>query len=195
MRTVLSVVIFILALVVGLGADGWPVKDYRGALHAIIAGDNFCTAVKVGDNGILLSVAHCVEGDKPIVHVDTGRDVVLLERNETMDIVVLQMAIGGKPLKVAKKEPEMGDETLSLGFGNTDLTPLPGYWIGKVGGKEDPMTVLTVSAIHGMSGGPVVNRKGEIVGLVRGVVDTDSVNVTLLVTLKTVQEAVKRWVK
>ncbi len=209
MRSLLAFLILFLALAVNLAGHDWPVKKYVATVHLITAGDQICTATKVGSNGIFLTMAHCAKTtatvstdgtslllDTPqIAHFETGKPAEIIFRNDLADILVLSMPVGGPVLKVAKKEPEIGAMILALGYGNASFTAIPSHWMGFMGPPDDQPTLLTGSAVSGMSGGPVLNRDGEIVALVQGVIETPSAHVTVVVPLKVVAEAVKKFAR
>lgn len=74
-----------------------------------------------------------------------------------------------------------GDTVNSVGYGNTELTGISATVLGTAPNNEltftndtEPMIVTAGEGIHGMSGGPVVNADGAVVGLVTaGVAPTD----------------------
>jgi S1-C subfamily serine protease len=71
------------------------------------------------------------------------------------------------PLPLTQEEPAVGDWVLSFGYSGPQKPEAhTGYltgsaWLTRLG----PCLISSAKVINGMSGGPVLNRKGEVVGI------------------------------
>lgn len=129
------------------------------------------------------TAAHC-DGDKvwidrvvaKIVSKDTKKDLAVFE---VKDLDPTRPA-----LKLAVKDPEIGQEVMSIGYGmglerplfrkamvsDTALT-IPE---GNIGG---PFIALDSAFVGGQSGGPVINHEGEVVMIVQRASGTTGIGV------------------
>lgn len=84
------------------------------------------------------------------------------------------------PLKLAEKEPELGEKTYSFGFFANDFYLVPNREIKEITPNR-LVTSLEFTTIHrgGACGGPILNRRGEVVGLHVGSSDAKKVSFAL----------------
>jgi len=192
-KTFITLLFVLWALVPLASLEGWPVARYTRSIFPLETSDTFCSSVLVGANGVYLSARHCHESGGPIAV--RGVEAKLLYENADVDLLVVQAPVFGTPLPVAAKPPAAGAEVIALGFGNASpiLTPFPAIWIGEV---EAGISVVSTGAMQGMSGGALVTRKGQLVGILRSDYGVPpGTHVTDLVPLEAVQAAVKQFVR
>lgn len=81
------------------------------------------------------------------------------------------------PLKLAEKDPELGEKTYSFGFFNNDFYLVPNREIKEITPNR-LVTSLEFTTIHrgGACGGPLLNRQGEVVGIHVGSSDAKEVS-------------------
>ncbi len=198
-RVLVAVIVFVAYAVIGLGADDWPVKKYAAYVTLIESETRYCSSVLVGANGLYLTAEHCIatseEAGETLKTPANGFPVKVLDRDSVADLAVFQALPLGTVVKVAKKEPKPGEQVLSLGYGNHAkiLTGMPGWWIGEV---DENVVVHSGVSLPGMSGGPVLNRHGELVALVEAsVVFPSHGSVSAVTRLSAIQAAVKKYAK
>jgi len=109
--------------------------------------------------------------------IDRGGKEYILERikhNKKQDICLLESVSGelgnGQYLRLAIKKPEYGEYVYNiagpLGIIDGEMVPLMhGQFFGESGGHA----FYSIPAIGGSSGSPVLNSKGELIGMIHSV--------------------------
>tara|TARA_Y100001963_G_C6665584_1_gene392578 strand:- start:493 stop:954 length:462 start_codon:yes stop_codon:yes gene_type:complete len=105
-----------------------------------------------------------------IVAVDIERDICLVEMNRDVK----------KEFEIAKYQPEYGERVFNIGapagywsagakFYNE------GYYVGvdfsysRVSGQPYLQEIFSISAVGGLSGSPIINEDGRIVGMIHSI--------------------------
>jgi S1-C subfamily serine protease len=156
--------------------------------------------------GVVVTVHHGVQRDEDIkVLLDGGRTVSakLAGRDPSTDIAVLRIEEG------TSGAPELGDSTslrlghLVLALGRTrrgDLVAssgiiggISGEWRNRRGGQLDQHIRLDLALYPGFSGGPLLNARGEVVGLnTRGLGQGRAVTVPVATVNRVVEELLEK---
>lgn len=139
---------------------------------SVLAGGG--SAFMIDNKGYLITSAHVLKGTGAIVvdndgkeyttiivHVDHGKDLAILKIKDAdfSDLNTL-------PYSLKQKNPDLGEEIFTMGYPRNEITYNSGYISAKTGYDGDTATFqLSLLANPGNSGGPVFNKKGEIVGL------------------------------
>ncbi|MFN9721015.1 MAG: S1C family serine protease [Planctomycetota bacterium] len=143
----------------------------------VLCADDQSSGVIVSDNGIILTVAHGIDRRRPQVHVRTADgqqfEAKVLRLNETADLAVLQVSdetrsrflpVDMVPNAVIRK----GDWVLAFGFpGRAADLKHPIARIGRVMAVEQDRIRSSCVLTTGDSGGPLLNSRGQLIGLHR----------------------------
>lgn len=114
-----------------------------------------CTGVMVAARRAL-TAAHCVKDDAGFI-VD-GEDAMVMARGESL--LLVSTSSTKKPLKLAK-DLRIQEPVLSFGFAWGEMTVLGRH----VAVLHGPDFATDGPIAPGMSGGPMVNASGELVGI------------------------------
>jgi len=141
-----------------------PKVDFRG------------TGFLIDGKGYLVTNAHVISKMKNIyientkgqfftassVYTDNSVDLAILKINDTSF-----KAVAILPYSIKKVNSDLGEQFFTLGFPRKEIVYGEGYISAKSGSDGDTTAYqLTVSANPGNSGGPVINRNGEIIGII-----------------------------
>ena len=152
------------------------VESIQASVVQIIAGSGSGSGFIVDEDGLVVTNEHVVDGARSVrVWLTNGRSYEgdVLERDETADLALVQIGGGGSFDGMLVGDPDrvrVGDDVLALGFPladriGTDLTVTRGIISSTrtVNGVELLQTDAAVNP--GNSGGPLVNRDGEVIGV------------------------------
>ncbi len=161
------------------------------------------TGFFVSDDGVVVTNAHVVEG-RDVFTVFTakspeGHPARLLARDDANDVAVLKVdGITARPLALAAEfTARRGEEVLTLGY---PLPDLQGMEQKATFGRVNSLTGLHDDIRHaqvdlpiqpGNSGGPLLNRRGEVLGITTATVNNDYAKKAYGATTQNVNFAVK----
>lgn len=141
-----------------------PKVDFRG------------TGFLIDGKGYLITNAHVISKMKNIyvenskgeyftttaVFTDNDVDLAILKIEDTAFTTITNL-----PYSIKKSNSELGEQFFTLGFPRNEIVYGEGYVSAKSGSDGDTTAYqLTVSANPGNSGGPVINKNGEIIGII-----------------------------
>jgi len=134
------------------------------------------TGFFISSDGYLLTSQHVVEGAKT-VKVVTGKGIfaaTIINFDAANDIAILKVGGGGFGFLdvVASMDVKAGDKVFTMGFPNIGLQGFePKYTEGVVssvsGANDNPGYFQISTPVQpGNSGGPLINKDGEVVGII-----------------------------
>jgi len=141
-----------------------PKVDFRG------------TGFLIDGKGYLITNAHVINKMKNIyvenmkgqyftanaIYTDNNIDLAILKISDTAFKSFISL-----PYSIKRGNSDLGEQFFTLGFPRNEIVYGEGYVSAKSGNDGDTTSYqLTVSANPGNSGGPVVNRNGEIIGVI-----------------------------
>ena len=144
-----------------------PVKEiiYKtGGTGFIIDGKGYLvTNAHVVSNAknIAVQSSKGVEYIAKVVYTDPLRDIAILKIDDTNF-----KPLATVPYVVSKNEAELAEPIFTLGYPRDEIVYGQGYLSAKTGFKGDTLTCqIEIAANRGNSGSPILNKNGEIVGI------------------------------
>lgn len=124
-------------------------------------GVSSCTGFVVdATRGWVLTAKHCINPDAN-GGTFVGGELRRILRSDAFFALIEIPRMAQPPLTIRAKRPSIGEPVVTLGYGFGILTLLSGI----VAAFNDDDLAIDVGLIPGMSGGPIVDAYGEVVGL------------------------------
>lgn len=153
-------------------------------------------------NGLILTNSHVVGHHAPVVVLQNEDEYEsrLIARDPDVDLALLSIeATGLMPLKPVVAPPRVGEMVFALGHPwgqrNTVTRGIVSALVHAHNRRGDSLPIVRsdASLAPGNSGGPLVNVKGEVVGINAMIVGGDqSVSIAASVAVDFVREAIKK---
>lgn len=133
------------------------------------------TSFMIDANGYLVTNAHVIS-DQANVVVQNSRGQEFKARiiriDRTKDLAILKIededfkSFAALPYGFKKTGAELGEEIFTMGYPRDEIVYGEGYMSAKTGFNGDTLACqIAVAANPGNSGGPVINKQGEIIGI------------------------------
>lgn len=135
---------------------------------------NVGTGFLIDTKGFLVTNAHVLKGNganvvdnegneykTKIVHVDAAKDLAILKIDDA-DFTAFKTL----PYSLKPSTSSLGQEIYTLGFPRNEIVYNQGYLSAKTGFNNDTSSYqIQLDANPGNSGGPILNKEGEIIGI------------------------------
>jgi len=135
------------------------------------------TGFAVSSNGLLATNYHVVENaDSIYVQDDKGEvfKVKLIYQDPVSDLAVLKIMDSSfrlplLPYKLLNKTADVGEDVFTLGYPKNNIVYGKGYISAETGFRDDTSSYqVTLNVNPGNSGGPLLDNRGNVVGIVSG---------------------------
>ena len=136
------------------------------------------TGFLLDTKGYVVTNAHVVDKAKHIaVQGADGKDLSakIIHFDRARDIAILKItgknykSPGNIPYSIKKNAASLAEPVFTLGYPRNEIVYGEGYVAAKTGYRGDSLALqITIVANQGNSGGPVLNHKGEIIGILSG---------------------------
>lgn len=136
-----------------------PLRSIVKVVTVMPRGESVCTGFVVSAaKGEALTARHCVLQDAMMTADGEPSNIVKVD--EVFALITVK-AMSKPPIDISKNEAKIGERVALYGFGYGSMQiiqrAVASYW--------DSDIVLDGPIVNGMSGGPVVNQAGKVVGL------------------------------
>ncbi len=134
------------------------------------------TGFLVDGNGYIITNAHVVNNARNIIVENKKGDQFFSKAvyvNKTTDLAILKIIdtsfkkVSGLPYTFLKSSAELGEHIFTLGYPREEVVYGEGYLSANSGYFGDTTSYqISISVNPGNSGGPVVNKNGDIIGII-----------------------------
>jgi len=189
-----------------ISPTSWALEDWSSPSGRFLVrvcaanGESLGTGTIIYPDGIILTAAHVVaQKAKLYVHLWDGRFLEVTGVNGgdlKNDFALLRVTGEQLPsIKLASSPASVGDEVFGLGFPLGILWPVKtkGKFENAIGTTSD-WASISASGLPGMSGGPILNTQGELVGILNAIEPGKVSSVkTTVTTLKTIKAQLQKF--
>ncbi|MEO7310264.1 MAG: serine protease [Chitinophagaceae bacterium] len=128
----------------------------------------------IDSKGYLITNSHVVKNAATLVVVNNGKEYYArnVYNDPINDIAILKIedkdfeALQSLPYSIRKTKADLGEEIFTLGYPRNQIVYGKGYLSSQSGFNDDTLSVqISVDANPGNSGGPVLDKNGDILGI------------------------------
>jgi serine protease Do len=158
------------------------------------------TGFLVDGKGYLITNAHVVENAKNLIVENKKGDQFIAEQvysNSVTDLAILKITdtsfnkVTGLPYTFTKTSAELAEPIFTLGYPREEVVYGEGYLSAQSGYYGDTTSYqISISANPGNSGGPVIDKNGEIIGIISSK-ETNADGVVFAIKSKNIYDALK----
>ncbi len=133
------------------------------------------TSFLIDAKGYLVTNAHVIGNyNNVVVQNSKGQEfrAVIIKIDPVRDLAILKIqdadfkALASLPYGFKKSGADLGEEIFTMGYPRDEIVYGEGYMSAKTGFNGDTLACqIAVAANPGNSGGPVINKSGEVVGI------------------------------
>lgn len=132
------------------------------------------TSFLIDPKGFLITNSHVVNNASTLVVVNNDKEYYAknIYNDPSNDIAILKIddkdfsPLAKLPYSVRKSMPDLGEEIFTLGYPRDEIVYGKGYLSAQSGFHADTLSVqISVDANPGNSGGPVLDKNGDIIGI------------------------------
>jgi S1-C subfamily serine protease len=158
------------------------------------------TGFLVDGKGYLITNAHVVEHAKNLIVENKKGEQFYAEQvylNPATDLAILKIddtafkAVKDIPYTIPRSSAELAEPIFTLGYPREEVVYGEGYLSAKSGYYGDTTSYqISISANPGNSGGPVINKNGEVIGIISSK-ETNADGVVFAIKSENIYDALK----
>lgn len=132
------------------------------------------TGFLIDNKGYIITKAHVIDSARHVaVKNNSGQDLVVTVAfiDKLRDLAILKIndpAFRSAPLpySISRKVTDIAEPIFTLGYPRNDIVYGEGYLAARTGFNGDTLSYqIAIAANPGNSGGPILNRSGEVIGV------------------------------
>lgn len=164
------------------------------------AADFTATGFLIDGSGYLATNAHVINNARNLVVENKKGDqfiAIAVYVNKSTDLAILKVTdtafkkINALPYSIPKASAELGTQIFTLGYPREEVVYGEGYLSAKSGYSGDTASYqISISVNPGNSGGPVINRNGEIIAIISSK-ETNADGVVFAIKSKNIYKALE----
>lgn len=167
--------LLLLLLAAPVWANDWP--NAEKAMESVVYLEHkggSCSGIVIDESrNYVLTAAHCDPNEKDAQMYVNQTPARIVWKDAKSDLMVVRIEDLRRPaLKLSEKDPQIGDEIASIGYGYGYDRPM--FRVTHVSDNEARIPELSgryvmvdTPFVSGQSGGAVINHKGELVAIVQ----------------------------
>lgn len=164
MKKLLLAALLIAILPLSSSGDAFTTKIQRSIVHInyqVEQGVAWCSGFVVGVNRVI-TAAHCLpdpNGDFPLIVEDLPARTV--RQDASFALIEVLGPLNKPSLPLRESEANVGEPVITFGYGYGSMKVLYRH----VAERDGEDVIIDGPIVHGMSGGPLVDALGQVVGL------------------------------
>ncbi|MDB5198242.1 MAG: hypothetical protein JWO92_205 [Chitinophagaceae bacterium] len=158
------------------------------------------TGFLIDGNGFIATNAHVINNAKNLVVENKKGDqfiAIPVYVNKATDLAILKVTdtsfkkINALPYSIPRASAELGEQIFTLGYPKEEVVYGEGYLSAKSGYSGDTTSYqISISVNPGNSGGPVINKNGEVIGIISSK-ETNADGVVFAIKSKNIYKALE----
>ncbi|MCY7423237.1 MAG: serine protease [Chitinophagaceae bacterium] len=156
-------------------AQSTQINDIKSKVPVDVKPNRGGTSFLIDGKGYLVTNAHIVRGSSTLLVISNKgqefkADLAFID--ESRDLAILKISdedfkpFATLPYSIRRNTTDLGEQIFTLGFPRNEVVYNEGYLSAETGFDNDTLSYqISLNANPGNSGGPVLNKNGEVIGI------------------------------